>query len=116
MELFITTTGLIRALYDEAIPVHAFGTVQITRASHVEPDADANWWADLAPQAGPVLGPFPQRRDALRAEQDWLTHHVLCPLQKLSLERPDIPLCPTPLIRNPDDHHRPDGSPASNGH
>lgn len=91
MELFISTSGLVRALYDEAIAVHELGTVQISRASHVEPDSDGNWWADLAPQAGPVLGPFPQRSAALQAERDWLTQHVLLPSHSssTSAERPD---------------------------
>ncbi len=91
MELYIATTGLVRALYDEAIAVQALGTVQISRASHVEPDIEGNWWADLTPQAGPVLGPFPQRSAALQAERDWLTQHVLLPSHTTSTspERPD---------------------------
>lgn len=79
MELFITTTGLVRALYDETISVKALGSVRITRASHVDVDAVGNWWADLAVSQGPVLGPFADRSAALQAEQDWLTQHVLCP-------------------------------------
>ena len=38
------------------------------RASHVEPDADGRWWADLSPVAGPRLGPFEVRSAALDAE------------------------------------------------
>ncbi|MDB5335667.1 MAG: hypothetical protein JWN70_1286 [Planctomycetaceae bacterium] len=89
MELFIATSGLVRALYDEAISVQALGTVEISRASQVEPDTEGNWWADLAPQSGPVLGPFPQRSAALQAERDWLTQHVLLPPPLTSAERPD---------------------------
>ena len=92
MELFISTSGLVRALYDEAIAVQALGAVQISRASHVEPDTAGNWWADLTPQAGPVLGPFPQRSAALQAERDWLTQQVLLPAH-ISLTSPERPDC-----------------------
>ena len=50
----------------------------ITRASHVEPDAEGRWLADLTPVAGPVLGPFDLRSEALAAEQvgsEELAHH-----------------------------------------
>ena len=77
IELLITAQGIVRALYTEAIPIHVFGSVQIERASHVEPDAAGNWWADLQPSQGPVLGPFTYRSEALQAERDWLTQHVL---------------------------------------
>jgi hypothetical protein len=77
IELMISTQGLIRAMYTEVIPIQTFGRVQIARASHVEPDATGNWWADLRPSQGPILGPFPLRSAALQAERDWLTQHVL---------------------------------------
>lgn len=48
------------------------GTSRIERASHVEPDGDGNWWADLSPRNGPVLGPYATRREALTAEREWL--------------------------------------------
>ena len=77
IELFISTTGLIRTLYDEALPLRTLGTLQIERASHVEPDADGNWSADLRPCGGPVLGPFVVRSLALQAERDWLLQELL---------------------------------------
>ncbi|MEN9664013.1 MAG: hypothetical protein RLZZ326_376, partial [Planctomycetota bacterium] len=43
-----------------------------SRASHVEPDADGNWGADMGPVDGPVLGPFKNRSEALGAERGWL--------------------------------------------
>jgi len=46
--------------------------LQITRASHVEPDRDGLWWADMGPVSGPVLGPFKNRTEALGAEREWL--------------------------------------------
>jgi hypothetical protein len=77
MDLLILTRGLIRAIYAEEIPIQLLGNVRIERASHVEPDVDGNWWADLAPSNGPVLGPFTHRSQALQAEHDWLTANVL---------------------------------------
>ncbi|WZO96058.1 hypothetical protein EP7_003033 [Isosphaeraceae bacterium EP7] len=75
MDLIISPGGIIRAVYAEAIPLEALGPVQIRRASHVEPDGAGRWWADLGPAAGPVLGPFATRSEALRAELDWLGRH-----------------------------------------
>ena len=54
----------------------ALGKLQITRASHVEPDSDGNWWADMGPVGGPVLGPFGTRGEALQAERGWLLGHT----------------------------------------
>ena len=88
MELYINTQGLIRAIYGEALPVRSLGIVRIHRASHVEPDDSGNWWADLEPSGGPILGPFPLRSTALDAEHDWLTRHVLDPTTAPALERP----------------------------
>ena len=77
MNLVIHSTGEIRCIYDEKIELAKLGTLSITRASHVEPDAAGCWWADLAPLQGPHLGPFTRRTDALRAESDWLSAHWL---------------------------------------
>jgi hypothetical protein len=54
-----------------------FGPVVIRRASHVEPDAEGRWWADLRPVAGPVLGPVAGRSAALDAEVAWLEAYWL---------------------------------------
>jgi hypothetical protein len=64
-------------LYDEAIDVATLGKPAISRASHVEPDAEGQWWVDLSPVEGPNLGPFPQRSDALDAEHAWLEQNWL---------------------------------------
>ncbi len=81
MQLWITDTGMIRGLYDEALPLHEFGRLQITRASHIEPDEHGHWWADLSPVAGPRLGPFAKRSAALAAEVEWLeSRHLPLPL------------------------------------
>ena len=72
MQFLATANGRIRYLYDEALDLSALGPTTIRRASHVEPDEAGLWWADLAPVAGPKLGPFIRRSEALAAEAVWL--------------------------------------------
>jgi hypothetical protein len=50
--------------------------LHIERASHLDPDAKGQWWADLSPVHGPTLGPFAQRSDALAAEVRWLEDYL----------------------------------------
>jgi hypothetical protein len=76
MELHINSQGDVRCLYAETIPLGELGTLQITRASHVEPDALGRWWAELSPVGGPKLGPFVYRSEALEAERMWLEAHL----------------------------------------
>ena len=76
MELVISPLGQIRCVYDEAIDLAQLGELSIRRASHVEPDDQGRWWADLAPVEGPKLGPFDRRSSALDAEREWLAHHL----------------------------------------
>jgi hypothetical protein len=77
MELVILPGGAARCLYGEAIDLAALGSLDICRASSVEPDVGGQWRADLAPCGGPVLGPFPLRSQALAAEASWLAEHWL---------------------------------------
>ena len=77
MQLVIKADGNIWCLYAEAIDLALLGSVCIERGSHVEPDDQARWFADLSPVIGPLLGPFSKRSDALQAEIDWLTAHWL---------------------------------------
>ena len=72
MQMIVHPDGSLRTLYDEAIDLKLFGPLSIARASHVESDAMGRWFADLAPVAGPCLGPFDRRSDALDAERAWL--------------------------------------------
>jgi hypothetical protein len=72
MELVVDAGGDVRCIYDEALDLREIGTLQITRASHVEPDRGGFWWADMGPVDGPVLGPFRSRSEALEAERGWL--------------------------------------------
>ncbi len=77
MKLLVKPDGTVRALYDELIDLAVLGQPTITRASHVEPDQEGRWHADLTPVDGPVLGPFDHRSEALAAERDWLERHWL---------------------------------------
>ena len=65
MELVVGVDGMARCIYDEAVELREIGKLQITRASHVEPDAEGYWWADMGPVGGPVLGPFKSQTEAL---------------------------------------------------
>jgi len=77
MEMVITPGGQLRCLYDESLDFSQLGQVTIRRGSFVEPDPLGQWHADLAPVAGPLLGPFASRSRALAAETAWLTAHWL---------------------------------------
>ena len=76
MELVVGCDGVARCIYDEALDLRQIGKLQITRASHVEPDAEGYWWADMGPVDGPVLGPFAERSAALSAERAWVAEQL----------------------------------------
>jgi hypothetical protein len=76
MQLTVEANGTVRCIYDETIDLSAIGTLVISRASHVEPDEQGRWWADLGIVNGPVLGPFSLRSEALSAERTWLEAHL----------------------------------------
>ena len=103
MNVTITTVGQIRFLAaPELQPLCDLGHVTTRRASHVIPQNwllrlafrilrtcvpddsrcaawtrrwPCQWLADLRISAGPVLGPFGIRQQAIAAEIDWLTQH-----------------------------------------
>jgi hypothetical protein len=77
MEIVVLSSGDVRCIYDETISLSKLGKVSIRRASHVEPDADGRWYADMSPVHGPRLGPFDTRTDALSAEVQWLNENWL---------------------------------------
>lgn len=77
ISLLVGPDGEVRCVYGEEINLAAIGVVEITRASHVEPDDQGRWWTDLTPAGGPVLGPFGRRSDALAAEHTWLEGYLL---------------------------------------
>ena len=77
MDLIVSPDGTIRAVYAEAIDLGVLGHLVISRASHVEPNDSGRWLVDLTPVAGPVLGPFDLRSEALQAELAWLVTNWL---------------------------------------
>ena len=75
--LSIAGDGSVRAIYDDELAeLCGEGDTHIMRVSHVEPTRDAQWNADLSPVGGPLLGPFPLRAEALKAEVDWLNERL----------------------------------------
>ena len=72
MILIVDVHATVHGVYGEAIDLAQIGVVAIRRASHVEPDDQGQWWADLSPSQGPRLGPFALRSAALDAERQWL--------------------------------------------
>lgn len=72
MELIIKPNGLVQGVYSDDFDYRKLGEVNIRRASHVEPNEDGRWIADLSPVQGPKLGPFEKRSEALDAEKEYL--------------------------------------------
>jgi len=72
IELVVGQRGDVRTIYADVLDLRTIGRTSISRASHVEPDDDGQWRADLTPVGGPVLGPYSQRSQALEAEVAWL--------------------------------------------
>ena len=85
MELVVDAGGDVRCIYDEELDLRELGKLQITRASHVEPDRDGFWWADMGPVGGPVLGPFKNRTEALHAETAQLSEALRKSLKALAI-------------------------------
>ena len=48
MELVVDAGGCVRCIYGEELDLREIGRLTITRASHVEPDTEGYWWAELA--------------------------------------------------------------------
>ena len=83
IEVFCRPTGHVALIYDEAIAWDALGQSRIYRASHVEPDGQGGWTADLQPVGGDVLGPFMKRSEALAVEREWLNATYLPQVSRL---------------------------------
>ena len=115
MKIRFDRDGTARTIYGEEIDLTKLGTVELRRASHVDPTAELTedariwlldkneemndhlasaspnnscWWADMLPMNGPVLGPFVTRSDALAAEVAWIDAHGMYP--KLNEEDSDV--------------------------
>lgn len=69
----ISPTGTITFIWtDDFAGLVDEGRTEIKRASHVEPNEDGQWVADLSPVDGPTFGPYPLRQEALDAETEYL--------------------------------------------
>ena len=73
LQILLQADGTLQFVYDELVDLSSLGPSSIKRASNVEADANGRWHADLRLVAGPVLGPFPVRSQALAAERAWLS-------------------------------------------
>jgi len=72
----ITPNGDLQFIYsDDLQPLLELGQPTVRRVSHVEPNQYGQWTADMSPVAGPLLGPYVYRGDALDAEREWLEEH-----------------------------------------
>ena len=74
--IVVDAGGAVKAIYSEELPLGVLGSLSIRRASHLEPDAQGRWWADLSPVGGPKLGPFDLRSQALAEETTWLSERM----------------------------------------
>jgi hypothetical protein len=76
-DFIVDTDGTLRTIYDDELIrlVRSVGLVTVSRASAVEPADGGGWTADMANVGGPVLGPFDTRREALKAEVEWIMAH-----------------------------------------
>jgi hypothetical protein len=72
MIITFTEEGTAQTIYNEKIDLNELGKVTHTRASHVEPDENGEWVADLSLVGGPKLGPFKRRSEAITREIEWL--------------------------------------------
>jgi hypothetical protein len=77
MKITFEVDGRVKFIYDDTAAEVAkeVGPLTIKRASHVEPDENGFWWADMEPVSGPQLGPFTLREQALAAERTWLLYN-----------------------------------------
>ena len=72
----IAPNGDLSFIYDDKrADLCEQGEATTRRASYVEPSSKG-WTADLTPVAGPVLGPFRLRSEALDAERSWLEENL----------------------------------------
>ena len=72
-QIKIDLDGKIHFIWsDTFVELAELGHSTIRRASHVEPNRDGQWEADLSLSGGPRLGPFRTRSEALNAEISWL--------------------------------------------
>lgn len=68
-ELVVGCDGGVRCIYDEVLDLREIGKLQITRASHIEPDAEGFLVGGYGAVRWAGLG---GRTEALGAERGWL--------------------------------------------
>jgi len=76
MILDFLPNGTMNVIYTENIDLNEIGKLDIKRASHVEPNSNGQWTADMGPINGPILGPFETRTQALEEEVKWLEQNL----------------------------------------
>lgn len=69
--------GTLRYVYDDDVHKHLskLGEVSIKRATHVEPDENGLWYADLSPVGGEKVTGFKTHQEAIDFELKWLNEH-----------------------------------------
>ena len=67
MHLVVYAAGNVQCIYGEEVDLRALGKLRITRASHVEPDSEGFWWADMGPVDGPMLSVGAHNRPVIGA-------------------------------------------------
>lgn len=73
----IAASGELLTIYSDSLAeLFSEGHKTVRRASHVEPDENGMWIADLAPVGGPKLPCCALRADALAAEIAWLQENL----------------------------------------
>jgi len=71
----VTPDGTIKFIYaDDLRGLMAEGKATTRRVSHVEPNQEGRWTAQIVD--GPLLGPFDTRQEALNAEVKWLKENL----------------------------------------
>lgn len=73
--LHIDLLGTITCPYTEQIDLTAFGTLHITRASHIEWDAQEQAWTITLINGHRLPDMFPSRHSALAFEADYIQTH-----------------------------------------
>ena len=84
----VKPNGELVFIYDDSLRnLMSQGDACVRRASNVEPGDPAKnqdtlqWFADLAPVHGPILGGFDTRSEALDAEVEWINTNLLTEAQ-----------------------------------
>jgi hypothetical protein len=77
MQIVFDQSGTAKTIYTEQIDLNQLGKVTHTRASHVEPDENGKWVADLSLVGGPKLEPCELRSEAVKSEIGWLENNII---------------------------------------